>query len=359
MRVGIGPRIARVHVGTGRPGVSSGIGPFSVYKSVGGRRRAQTSRSGVKRPPSQAALQRQAAAARHAQAEADKAREAHRLAAIFQEILNLPRHEFPPVQRPIAPLPQLPDAAKIQSWHEENALRGVSRFDLKGRQRAREQAAAAAQAELNSIWQRAQAEQAQAQVALDAQWARLTDNDPDTVLATLSEAFEDNEAAAAPIGVDKDEVTLAVLVPGEAAVPERMPAKTQAGNLTLRVLTKGERSALYLELIAGHVLATLRETFAVAPGIGSARVVAVRAGERDVYGRPSPLECMVAGHWSRAALGGVRWQEADAAKILVQTAGELVQNSVRGQVAPIDLSKEPEIAALLASIDTTELQAER
>lgn len=355
MRVGIGPRIARVHVGTGRPGVSSGIGPFSVYKSVGGKRRAQTTRSGANRPPSQAALQRQAAAARHAQAEADKAREAQRLAAIFHEILGLHRHEFQPVQRPIAPMPQLPDAALIRDWHEKNALRGVSHFDHKGREQARAYAAAAAQAELDNNWQRAQAEQAQAQAELDAQWARLTGNDPDTVLATLSEAFEDNEAAAAPIGVDNDEVTLAVLVPGEDAVPERMPATTQAGNLTLRVLPKGERSSLYFLLVAGHVLATVRETFAVAPGISSARVVAVRAGVADVYGR-SPLDCVVAGRWSRRAFGGVHWQEADAGNVLTQTASELVLNETRGRIAPIDLGKEPAIAALLASIDTTDLQ---
>jgi hypothetical protein len=355
MRVGVGPRIARVHVGTGRPGVSSGVGPFSVYTSVGGKRRAQATRSGAKRPPSPATLQRQAAAARHAQAEADKAREAQRLAATFHEILDLHRHEFQPVQRPIAPLPQLPDAALIRDWHEKNALRGVSRFDRKGRAQAREDAMRAAQAELNDIWQRAQARQAEAQAELDAQWARLAGNDPDTVLATLSEAFEDNEAAAAPIGVDRDEVALTVLVPGDDAVPERMPAKTQAGNLTLRLLPKGERSALYLLLVAGHVLATLRETFAVAPGINAARVVAVRAGADDVYGRPGPLECMAAGHWTRASLGNVRWQDADATNILVQTAGQLVLNATRGQIVPIDLSREPEIATLLASIDTTEL----
>jgi hypothetical protein len=47
VRVGIGPRIARVHVGAGRPGISSGVGPVSVYKGTGGRRR---SRPPVRRP---------------------------------------------------------------------------------------------------------------------------------------------------------------------------------------------------------------------------------------------------------------------------------------------------------------------
>lgn len=87
MRARVGPRIARVHVGTGRTGFSSGLGPFSVYGSVGGKRRRNSSHDSGGRSsgrPSAAALERQAAAARRAQAEADKAREAQRLTAVFR-----------------------------------------------------------------------------------------------------------------------------------------------------------------------------------------------------------------------------------------------------------------------------------
>ena len=35
VRAGIGPRVARVHVGTGRTGFSSGLGPLSVYAGAG------------------------------------------------------------------------------------------------------------------------------------------------------------------------------------------------------------------------------------------------------------------------------------------------------------------------------------
>ncbi len=291
VRAGIGPRVARVHVGTGRTGFSSGLGPFSVYGAVGGNRRKSSRQSGGRSSgrPSAAALQRQAAAARRAQAEADKAREAQRLAAIFQEITSLHRHDFLPVERPVALMPELPDPAAVNKSHEKNALRGVGMFDRARRAAARQYAAQAAQAELDDRWRRAQAEQAQAQQELDGQWARLAGNDPDTVLATLAEAFEDNEAPAAPVGIDGTELSLILLVPGEDAVPERLPATTQAGNLTLRKLPKGERSALYQLLIAGHVLVTLREAFAVAPGVEAARVIAVRRGGPDIYGRPAHI----------------------------------------------------------------------
>lgn len=358
VRAGIGPRIARVHVGTGRTGFSSGLGPLSVYSSVGGNRRRRSSHSSRSSGrPSAAALQRQAAAARRAQAEADKAREAQRLAAIFQEIITLHRHDFPPVERPVAPMPELPDPDAVRQWHEKNALRGVGIFDRARRATARQQAAQAAQAELNDRWRQAQAQQVQAQQELDAQWARLAGNDPDTVLATLAEAFEDNEAPAAPAGIDGTELSLIVLVPGEDAVPERLPATTQAGNLTLRKLPKSERSAFYLLLIAGHVLVTLREAFAVAPGIQAVRVIAIRRGGPGIYGQPA-LECMLAGRWMRTAFDGVHWADADAGNILAGTAAELLINQKRGQVLPVDLSTEPEIQDLLSTMDTAEPSAE-
>ena len=207
VRAGVGPRIARVHVGTGRTGLSSGLGPFSVYGSVGGKRRRTSGGRGSGRP-SAAALERQAAAARRMQAEADKAREAQRLAAIFQEIISLHRQDFPSVERPVAPMPS-PRLRKLSGeWNEKNALGGIGMFDRAKRAAARQYAAQAAQADLNDKWRQAQAQQAQAQQRLDRQWARLTGNDPDTVLATLAEAFEDNEAPAAAVGIDGTELSL-------------------------------------------------------------------------------------------------------------------------------------------------------
>jgi hypothetical protein len=39
VRVGIGPRFARVHVGSGRPGISTGAGPVTLYRSTRRRKR--------------------------------------------------------------------------------------------------------------------------------------------------------------------------------------------------------------------------------------------------------------------------------------------------------------------------------
>jgi hypothetical protein len=63
------------------------------------------------------------------------------------------------------------------------------------------------------------------------------------------------------------------------------------------------------------VLVTLRETFAVAPGINAARMIVLATGGPDAYGKPR-LECIMGGRWTRAALDGVHWHDIDAATIL-------------------------------------------
>ena len=271
-----------------------------------------------------------------------KAEEAQRLAAIFTEILNVHRQQFPPAQPPAAPRPELPDEGQLRSRHEHAALQGIGWFKRAERATARQHAAEAAAAELAALRQQAETATAHAQAELDEQWAQLLANDPDTLIATLAKAFEDNEAPAAPIGVDGDEVSLTVLVPADSAVPERMPATTPAGNLMLRKLPKGKRAAAYTLLVAGRLPVTLRETFAVAPGINAARVLALRDGGTDAYGKPR-LECLLAGRWTRAGFEGVRWQDADAGAILQDTAADLTANVRRSQLQPIDLSKEPQI----------------
>jgi hypothetical protein len=95
-------------------------------------------------------------------------------------------------------------------------------------------------------------------------WQRLIASPPDVVLAVLGHAFESSSANAAPLGVWDTEAHLVLLAPDLAALPERYPTTTAAGNLSLRKFTKGEMADLYKQLVAGLVLATAKETFSVA-----------------------------------------------------------------------------------------------
>ena len=141
---------------------------------------------------------------------------------------------------------------------------------------------------------------------------------------------------------------LALLAPDLAALPERHPTTTAAGNLSLKKFTKGEMADLYKQLVAGLVLATAKEAFAVAPGVTDIRIVALRNTPADAYGKIRP-EAILAARVARAALNGVQWTKADALTILNEISSELVTRIAGPSkaLAPLDLKTEPEIARLI------------
>lgn len=320
VRTSIGPRAARVHFGAGRTGMSTGIGPVGLYTSVGGSRRSGSSRRSA--TSTQAAYQRQMAAQQRHAAQADKAAQAQQLADAFLRILALHRVDFPSAQRPVAPEPAAPDRAAINAHYEKQALAGISLFRRAERAAAKQQAAAWTDPEVKRQWQTLKDQQAQWQQALDQQWQLLCGNDPDVVLQTLAEAFEDNEAPSAAVGVDGAEVSLVLLVPpASQAIPEHLPARTAAGNLSLKKITQSAKADFYKQFVCGQILVTVREAFAVAPGLISARVVVLRNDGRDVYGQPL-MPCLAAVNITWKALVGVRWDDADAVNILNAVARE-------------------------------------
>ena len=142
-----------------------------------------------------------------------------------------------------------------------------------------------------------------------------------------------------------------LLAPDLAALPERHPTTTAAGNLSLKKFTKGEMADLYKQLVAGLVLATAKEAFALAPRVTDIRIVALRNTPADAYGKVRP-EAILAARVARAALNGVQWTTADALTILDGISTELVTRIAGPSkaFAPLDLRMEPEIARLIDDI---------
>jgi hypothetical protein len=271
-------------------------------------------------------------------------------------LLKLHEAEFEPAQRPVAPPPPPVDPKPIVDRHMKEALSGIGLFARRARADARTRAAASAAAEIEQIANNDARLHAEYQAHLDESWQRLVAGDPDVVLARLAEAFEDNEAAAAPLGVHKDEVSLVVVVPTVDAVPAVKPAATQAGNSTTKKLTKQEQADFYKLLIAGYTLVTVKEAFAVAPSITHARIVAVRSAGVDVYGQKR-VEAVLAALFSRESFEGVRWTSIDAVQAFNELASdrEVNQTGRYREFSALDLASQPAIAAAVDAVDVEEL----
>ncbi|USQ79223.1 DUF4236 domain-containing protein [Ornithinimicrobium faecis] len=332
LRSHIGPRGARLHVGGGGTGVSTGTGPFTYYHPLSGGRRQGSSRS-----PSAAAGRRRAS----------KAERAAELAAAILRIDGLHRQQFPPARAPVAPVPDTPSRdevlAELQRQH-----RGAARWWQWSRRR---DASRRARAELPQRWAKIE--------AATRHTHQLLQGDPDTVLAALAESFEDNDAPVAPVGVEGDEAHLVVLVPGLDAVPSHHPTTTQAGNLSIRRMSKTDRWALYRQLVAGHALVSAREAFAVAPSLEHVSLVVLRDEEDDVYGEPRAAP-VLATRLTRATLHGIRWPEVTAWDVIEQVSQDTLLNTWgrAREVRGLDLADEPDLVRLIDAVDLDALDHE-
>jgi hypothetical protein len=353
--MGFSVRVAKgVRISASSRGVRTSVRAGPVSYSVGSSRR-RSSRSSY-RGTTGGSTRATYAGSQRALQEAAKHEQAQELRQAFERILNLHRQEFPPASQPVVSPPPALDESAVRKRHEATALQGIGIFKRSERAAAKERAAASAQQEIDAERLRQAAEQDALQAELDQRWQALNGNDPEAVLDTLADAFEDNEAAAAPVNVEGDEATVVMLAPPQEILPERYPTLTTAGNLTLKKLPKADRASFYKMLVCGHLLATLRETFAVAPGIRATRGVVLRASPPDAYGNVRP-ELLIAGRWERQAFEGVQWSAADAVLIVNDTATELVLNQKGSakELTAVVLSKEPELANLVGLVDFAEL----
>jgi len=285
-----------------------------------------------------------------------KAEQTHRLADALRTIMSLHRAEFEPARRPVAPEPPAVDETSIRRQHTKQARAATSIFARRARKAALAEAARRAETEIAAAHEANREQQNRWQASLDAQWKALHENAPEVVLAALTAAFEDNEAAAAAVGVQDTEAALVVVVPPADAVPDRRPTTTSAGNLSLKRLTKRETADFYRLLVCGHVLATVKEAFAVAPALQAARIVALRPSQPDAYGRVGP-EVLLAARLKRARLVGIRWADADASQVVNVAHSELIltRRGATHELQPLDLGQHPDLATLIEVVDFEEL----
>lgn len=398
---GVGPRAARVHVGTRGVGVSSGVGPVSGYAHLA----------------SIAAREREAkAAAREADIESVKALE--------QALVSVHKEAFPPAARvtlpppeevdpapiladleeaaeipaltqatgggeqpPIAPLPEPVDRYALMREHRKRARNGISIWSLKERidaaRRAdreadvaasvetvrRAEAQRAEQAHLDELWselnkarslvsgqigvnvdaeraRRAERHAAE-QAEVDLDWQKLQANDPEVTLAALEQAFADNEAPAAAIDCEGDHTTVVMqFVTPEAIIPAKKPARTPTGKRTLKKRTKTEINALYLQALGSNVLATVKEAFAVAPGTHFVQMIVVR---READGA---LGVIYLGEFDRHGFSAASGARDPARSLEMAEDVELNLKGRTEEVARLKLSDREDLSAVVTTVES-------
>ena len=123
LSAGVGPRAARVHVGTRGVGVSSGVGPVSGYTHLGGGRRSSSSgRSRASYGPTKASIAARERELRQAEKEAD----IEKVIWLEKELVRVHQESFPKAQRIELPAPEAVDPEPIKAQLEQDA--GIPRL---------------------------------------------------------------------------------------------------------------------------------------------------------------------------------------------------------------------------------------
>jgi len=336
VRTSIGPRIARVHVGGGRTGFSTGLGPISYSTSLGGSKRYSGSGSYARSygpTPTQV----------------NKHNEAQQIEARLKELLEAHKVRFQPATRQIVALGSVPDLDRIYKVIFARDVSGIGFFKFKERKQIKAQALEKARLRQARLKALEQVRRLLAQKICDEEWTKLVENDPETLMQVLTEAFGDNEAKSAVLEVDGDSISVIVVAPELEVLPDRDWSYTAAGNLSVKRMTAKSRDYYYFDLIFSQLVATLNEAFAVAPGIQKIKLVLVRNKVHPKLGGVE-LECLGFGTAERRLLH--KFLREPTPFSILNGAVQGWENKIDAnlKMKPVKLADEPDIRALLAEV---------
>jgi hypothetical protein len=269
---------------------------------------------------------------------------------VEQALVSAHLEEFTPAAAPVPPAPTPVDPKVLRRTLRRRALEHIPRWKSWDRFTARRQADERFPAALQEEAARRAEEHAAAQAASEAEWARLTSGDRATVIAALEAAFEDSISPAAPIDSTGTTATVVISFPPSTMVPERKQATTPSGKPTLHKRTKAERNNLYVRALASTVLATVKETLAAAPSIKQVTILVVRQ-DPDTHKPEDYLAAVYVGVFHRERLATLDWNQVDpVAELLLAPDAMLHRRGQAGDVVPLDLTAEPELAAVIAQL---------
>jgi hypothetical protein len=137
-------------------------------------------------------------------------------------------------------------------------------------------------------------------------------------------------------------------VPPEAIVPERRPGRTPTGKRTLKKRNKTEINALY-QALGSNVLATVKETLAVAPGTEVVQVMVIRR-ETDKR-HAGELAAIYLGEFDRAGFAAASSARGPGRALSLASDAVLNLKGKTEAVAPIELSTRDDLVTALSEIE--------
>lgn len=191
-------------------------------------------------------------------------------------LMAVQRSRFMPALRPTVPPPPPVDPATYRRA-EWTRRKHEARFrQPAARRRLRAEIEHTAQTQATRERSRLQDIQQGYQARADAWWQALCAGHPQTLHTALATAFADNPAPVRISEAAGPQATLVLLLPHPRVLPARKPHLTPTGRRSSREWTKTDLQQAYADLLGAHLLATARESWAVAPSLTTLRILGVQ-----------------------------------------------------------------------------------
>ena len=188
-------------------------------------------------------------------------------AATISNLLGVQRVAFPEARRPVVPKPVAPEVAKLaaQIWLVRQYE--VHRWQWRKRAALRLQVEQAARIRVQALVEQAEQQRARLQADADEWWRLLVAGDPHVVGAQLERAFYGSGVPVMVAGLGADSARLRISLPDPSVLPAKRAHVTPTGRQSARAWTKTELDAAYRDVLAAHLLASIRRTWAAAPSL--------------------------------------------------------------------------------------------
>lgn len=267
--------------------------------------------------------------------------------ALERALVSSHRQEFPLTGPPQWLEPEPVNRRGVRRDHRRQALAPLGWWQLIRRGAAKRDALAAAERWCNEEDARRMTEERATYERECELWPGLQTNDVDAVLGALEDAFEDNAMPAFGFGCEGSVASVAMVSGSSGALPDETVQRDHAGKPSF--CQRADALELHRDSVFSNALATVKETFAVAPALTEVQLLGLERREAILRKRDklAPL-CLIRA--TRAEMTGAHWLGRPRA--IVDTFSDVryvLDQDGRGLRA-LDLDDEPDVRAVLGAV---------
>jgi hypothetical protein len=194
---------------------------------------------------------------------------------LIQELMKVERERFQEISRPII-APQEPVSSKPFYAAEMTRRRGEYKFyQFAQKKIVSQESWKVADAQANARFLELDKERDFEQAKADAWWALLNEGESQVLADALKLAFSDNQAPVIIQRAQGPEAYLVLVLPDIEVLPEKRMNITPTGRVSSKKWTIAEKNEVYGQLLGAHLIATIREAWAVAPSLKQIRIVGI------------------------------------------------------------------------------------